>query len=87
MACLTNGDGSTHGVTLKVGHGSGPTVDYTGGSVTVEAGVVRSGTVEFETTAFPIGVPVQIDLIGNASGPVVSVVPHAGQITVQELSN
>jgi len=90
---LQNADGlAQHNVTLKVGHGGGPTVDYTGGSVSVPAGnVLVYGAIQFDTTvAAALGVDSQLDIIGNAaggSGVNVTTQPHFTQITVQELSS
>jgi len=89
---LQNADGAQHNVTLKVGHGGGPTVDYTGGTVSVPAGnVIVYGAIQFDTTvAAALGVDSQLDIIGNAAGGSgVNVTTQANytQITAQELSS
>jgi hypothetical protein len=98
VTCTVNVTNPTEDISalfLAVGHGGG-TVDYTQGNpVTVPPSntVNTSLTVEYGSgplsgVTFPVGVPVEIDLIGIATvGGLILELPHDAQITVEELPN
>jgi len=82
-------------ITLGVAHGALPGAnDYTadagvlvpGGSTKPAAIDVQYGSTLIAMT-FPLGVPVQIDLTGNASAGDISIPAHGAQISVVELSD
>ncbi len=79
---------------LKIGHGVGPTIDYAPGafvdllaSQNATGNNTSSASIQFQTGAFPLNAPVQLDLIVGGGNSDVTCPANGAQITVEELPN